>query len=56
MMFIFIHTLYKTNKNLVVKERNYGMVEFEGANLKEANLKRANLVGVDLIKANPYMG
>ena len=42
-MFIFIHTGYKTNKNFVVKERNYVMVDFEGANLKEANLKRATL-------------
>jgi uncharacterized protein YjbI with pentapeptide repeats len=43
----FYSQLYKINKNFVVNERDYVMVDF-----KEADIQRANLVGVDLIKAN----
>jgi uncharacterized protein YjbI with pentapeptide repeats len=36
----------------VIKERDYGMVDFEGANIKEANLKRANLTWANLREAH----
>ena len=48
----FYSQLYKTNKNFVVNERDYLIVDFKEADLKRANLEGANLRGVNLREVN----
>jgi uncharacterized protein YjbI with pentapeptide repeats len=50
--FTFYSQLYKKNKKFMVKERDYGIVDFKEADLKRANLEVANLRAANLREVN----